>query len=627
MGQADTATKAESCRWPVLRHESNVFVSEVEHNARSFQLHDWVALEACTLEITLTIDFLAVAPLEPIVSLVGSDTDRWTSLHAIPALPLGTHFPKVFSVTDTAAIVDKSSVPFSTYDLQLAVVSDALYLRADHFAAVGETARVSLTACQPVLCVRTARETVGASGGLTSVLEPLFVLERLANRSTADNILHYDSNRILCLALSVIQYDSKLPFQLEGCIEAKVTDLRRIFVTTPLTDMSAQQELHMTSKGNEGSLHVWQHRDPSCRALRIMLPVPSSKCNGLSEILATMASSFENQTASGQRVYLRIQFTVNIQGSSTPVAFARWLPFEVRPTFREMPFPALPTSGSVPLPSLEFDGFGASFVVNPSSWAWYHSLDFAHLTSRTYALMRRCGIQVAREWNPDVAEKTTNLPETSRRFVAAGSKYVSHLFMYNRPGQLPPASPESLDTEVRKSLVDLVLPDHDSTVRFPSCENVRIVRASVERSGYLLKRQARMGGWVRRWFVLQSPFLLAYHSAGDYDSGQEPSAICHLCTLRLIDDRGILSLAPRTASGHASISAARPPADPSEGLQSARTTTPFTFTVLRRQNVSASGVGVAVKDWNLQASSAEEKEAWLLSLLKVAELVAGSALY
>lgn len=80
-------------------------------------------------------------------------------------------------------------------------------------------------------------------------------------------------------------------------------------------------------------------------------------------------------------------------------------------------------------------------------------------------------------------------------------------------------------------------------MRVPRCDAVAVSRMGADKAGYLSKGRARLGGSVRRYWVLQPPFLVSFQTAAACDTNQRPDAVVHLMEIVAIaDDRGPLGL-------------------------------------------------------------------------------------
>jgi len=313
-------------------------------------------------------------------------------------------------------------------------------------------------------------------------------------------------------------------------------------------------------------------------------------------------------------------------------------------------------------------GHGASDGANRSHVAGLPVSPYASMTAhdawaRVFALYRRCDVNVLRAWeaaapppagrrdsatgpsggNATAKAATEQLLTLARQSVGRtfAATRLSNVCGVASDGASSAGSAGAAASAITSAASpwDLLLPPPELSVRMPRCDSVHVARAGPDKAGYVFKSRARMGGWARRYFVLQPPFLAYYHSAACADGNQRPDAVLHLSEITVCDERGQLVLVDasaasglasspgsgagrdafplNSASGSASNAAAGgsgglaivPARAPALGTSPVKAS-PLGFSIVHKPLGSASE---SVK--LLQAPTPEEKHAWVLALL------------
>jgi hypothetical protein len=313
-------------------------------------------------------------------------------------------------------------------------------------------------------------------------------------------------------------------------------------------------------------------------------------------------------------------------------------------------------------------GHGVSDGANRSHVAGLPVSPYASMTAhdawaRVFALYRRCDVNVLRGWeaaapppagrrdsatgpsggNATAKAATEHLLTLARQSVGRtfAATRLSNVCGVASDGASSAGSAGAAASAITSAASpwDLLLPPPELSVRMPRCDSVHVARAGPDKAGYVFKSRARMGGWARRYFVLQPPFLAYYHSAACADGNQRPDAVLHLSEITVCDERGQLVLVDASAatspasspgsgagkdafplnggsggtssaaaggSGGLAIIPARPPAPGTSPVKAS----PLGFSIVHKPLGSATE---AVK--LLQAPTPEEKHAWVLALL------------
>lgn len=230
-------------------------------------------------------------------------------------------------------------------------------------------------------------------------------------------------------------------------------------------------------------------------------------------------------------------------------------------------------------------GAGSSYSWAPAILGGLEATPSAVMTAadvwaRVYALYRRCDVDVSRRWEAAgpttapaaraAAEQLVSLAR-NQALAAFGSSRISAVCAgaastaagaaaaagsgatpakggaestavspdRERAGSASASSSGSTSTSPWDSLI----PPSELSVRVPRCDAIAVSRMGADKAGYLSKGRARLGGSVRRYWVLQPPFMVSFQTAAACDTNQRPDAVVHLMELvSIADDRGPLGL-------------------------------------------------------------------------------------